>query len=111
MSFLQINMSLQIHNLEVVEIILSKIKNISLNFHEFFQKIFHVIKSALQNQENHIVKQNFKIIKLQSEIINLNAYIVQNLQTSIMSRNKKRKKDLINNSEIFKNDDKKLKKN
>ena len=116
--FSQINASLQIHSLDTVKSILSQVKTVSTVNHEQFLKIFQVIEAALQTQDQCFSNQkqelnNFCIIsnKLQTQVMNLNAYIVQLTRNFTEIYIKKQKKSLITDSEIFKNNKKKIKKN
>ena len=116
--FLQINASFQVHSLDTVKSILSQVKTVSIINHEQFLKIFQVIEAALQIQNQCFSNQkqelnNFYITnnELQTQVTDLNVYIMQLTRNFTKTHIKKWKKSLITNSEIFKNDKKKIKNN
>ena len=116
--FFQINASLQVHSLDTVKSILNQIKTVNTVNHEQFLKIFQVIEAVLWTQNQCFSNQkqelnNFCITsnKLQTQVTDLNAYIMQLTRNSIKTHIKKQKKSLITDSEIFKSNKKKIKKN
>ena len=82
--FFQINASLQVHDLDTVESIFNQVNKIITVNHEQFQKNFQAIEAALHSQDQCMQNQNQEIInfhainsELQTQITNLNVYIVQ----------------------------------
>ena len=49
--FLQINASLQVHDLDIIELILNQVNKVIIINHKQFQKIFQAIKAALHSQD------------------------------------------------------------
>src|SRR5436190_17179638 len=94
--FFQINASFQVHNLDTVESILNQIKTVIIINHEQFLKIFQAIKTALQTQDQCLSDQkqelnNFHITsnEFQTQVMNLNTYIMQLTRNSIKTHIKK----------------------
>src|SRR5436190_3954245 len=103
--FFQINASFQVHDLDTVESILNQVNKIIIINHKQFQKIFQAIKAALYSQDQCMQNQNQEIINLhainnefQTQITNLNVYIVQLMRNLIKIHIIEQKKKLIAHS-------------